>query len=79
MNDLALIIQCSSSLLEDQKQKEICASNFFFNFQETSTWLDDLPVDKEHSGVGFAYNQVYKEDAYKHQYHNFEDKCMRFR
>ena len=57
---------------------------YFFNkllclFQETSTWLDDLPVDKENSGVGFAYNQVYKEDAYKHQYHAFEDKCFRFK
>ncbi|XP_067936727.1 TGF-beta-activated kinase 1 and MAP3K7-binding protein 1-like [Watersipora subatra] len=47
--------------------------------QEGATWLDDLNVDKQCSGVGFSYNQVYKDDGYKHEYHTFEDKCFRIR
>lgn len=51
-----------------------------YNVQpEKRTWLDDLPVDKEFSGVGFSYNQVYKDDGYKHEDHIFEDKCFRIK
>jgi len=42
------------------------------------SWTDDLPVCYL-SGVGFATNQVYREDGFRQEEHEFEDRSIHFR
>ncbi|KAK9502038.1 hypothetical protein O3M35_012645 [Rhynocoris fuscipes] len=43
-----------------------------YNYQENHSWTDDLPVCRK-SGVGFATNQVYREDGHRQEKHPFEE------
>ncbi len=50
-----------------------------FSFQDpTLSWTDDLPVCHQ-SGVGFATNQIYREDGFRREEHDFEDRSIHFR
>ena len=42
------------------------------------SWTDDLPVCYL-SGVGFATNQAYREDGFRREQHEFEDRSFHFR
>ena len=44
----------------------------------TLSWTDDLPVCHL-SGVGFATNQIYREDGFRREEHEFEDRSIHFR
>ena len=41
-------------------------------------WTDDLPVCQL-SGVGSATNQIYRDDGYRREEHDFEDRSFRFK
>ncbi|XP_012223011.1 TGF-beta-activated kinase 1 and MAP3K7-binding protein 1 [Linepithema humile] len=48
-------------------------------FQDSQyNWTDDLPVCKQ-SGVGFSTNQIYREDGYRQEEHQFEDRSFHCR
>ncbi|CAG2235062.1 TGF-beta-activated kinase 1 and MAP3K7-binding protein 1-like [Mytilus edulis] len=42
------------------------------------SWTDDLPVCQL-SGVGFSTNQLYREDGFRQEEHEFEDRSFHFR
>lgn len=42
------------------------------------SWTDDLPVCQL-SGVGFSTNQIYREDGFRQEEHEFEDRSFHFR
>ncbi|XP_063237072.1 TGF-beta-activated kinase 1 and MAP3K7-binding protein 1-like [Bacillus rossius redtenbacheri] len=44
--------------------------------QEGHSWTDDLPVCKL-SGVGLSTNQIYREDGYRQEEHQFEECSFR--
>ncbi|OXU29520.1 hypothetical protein TSAR_003832 [Trichomalopsis sarcophagae] len=45
-------------------------------YQDTQkSWTDDLPVCKQ-SGVGLSTNQIYREDGYRQEEHECEDKSF---
>lgn len=48
------------------------------SYQTDKSWTDDLPVCKQ-SGVGFATNQIYREDDHRQQEHSFEDRSCHWR
>lgn len=48
------------------------------SYQETHSWTDDLPVCRL-SGVGFSTNQIYREDGYRQEEHQFEDRSFHCR
>lgn len=41
------------------------------------SWTDDLPICRK-TGVGFSYNQIYREDGTRQEIHPFEDKSFHF-
>ncbi|XP_073969047.1 TGF-beta-activated kinase 1 and MAP3K7-binding protein 1-like isoform X1 [Rhodnius prolixus] len=43
-----------------------------YSYPAIHSWTDDLPVCRK-SGVGFATNQVYREDGHRQEKHPFED------
>ncbi|XP_067007511.2 TGF-beta-activated kinase 1 and MAP3K7-binding protein 1 [Anabrus simplex] len=45
------------------------------SYQEAHNWTDDLPVCRQ-SGVGFSTNQIYREDGYRQEEHQFEDRSF---
>ncbi|XP_071441161.1 TGF-beta-activated kinase 1 and MAP3K7-binding protein 1-like [Hetaerina americana] len=47
-------------------------------YQEPKSWTDDLPVCKQ-SGVGSSTNQIYREDGYRQEEHEFEDRSFHFK
>ncbi|GLH04118.1 Probable protein phosphatase CG10417 [Gryllus bimaculatus] len=47
------------------------------SYQEGHSWTDDLPVCRQ-SGVGFSTNQIYREDGYRQEEHQFEDRSFHF-
>ncbi|KAK4875764.1 hypothetical protein RN001_012186 [Aquatica leii] len=47
-------------------------------YQTDKSWTDDLPVCKQ-SGVGFATNQIYREDDHRQPEHSFEDRSCHCR
>ena len=49
-----------------------------FRFQSDTSWTDDLPVCHL-SGVGFATNQIYREDGFRREEHEFEDRSIHVR
>ncbi|KAG8233344.1 hypothetical protein J437_LFUL010894 [Ladona fulva] len=46
--------------------------------QGLQSWTDDLPVCRK-SGVGFSTNQIYREDGYREEEHEFEDRSFHIR
>lgn len=47
-------------------------------FETSRSWTDDIPVCK-FSGIGFSYNQVYREDGNQQGDHSFEDKSYHYK
>jgi len=45
---------------------------------ETKSWTDDLPACSS-TGLGFSTNQVYREDGYRREGHDFEDRSFHFK
>ncbi|XP_013386022.1 TGF-beta-activated kinase 1 and MAP3K7-binding protein 1 [Lingula anatina] len=45
---------------------------------QPTSWTDDLPVCYL-SGVGFSTNQIYREDGFRREEHEFEDRSFHFR
>ncbi|XP_059489069.1 TGF-beta-activated kinase 1 and MAP3K7-binding protein 1-like [Neocloeon triangulifer] len=46
-------------------------------FEVLHSWTDDLPVCR-YSGVGLSTNQIYREDGYRQEDHEFEDRSFHF-
>lgn len=47
-------------------------------YPTSKSWTDDLPVCKL-SGVGFATNQIYREDGNRQEEHPFEDRSYHYK
>lgn len=47
-------------------------------FETSRSWTDDIPICK-FSGIGFSYNQVYREDGNQQGDHSFEDKSFHYK
>ncbi len=71
--------------MQDERGAHICFHMWregliaLFSCQDpTLSWTDDLPVCHQ-SGVGFATNQIYREDGFRREEHDFEDRSIHFR
>nr|CAD7260591.1 unnamed protein product [Timema shepardi] len=48
------------------------------SYHHARSWTDDLPVCRQ-SGVGSSTNQIYREDGYRQEDHQFEDRSFHCR